>query len=207
MTRSIVAPTGAIATSHHLATEAGARILGNGGNAVDAAIAAAAALCVAYPNNVALGGDLVAIVQSPAGTARFVNATGRAPSAATLDDMAGLHGSALPNRGVDTITVPGGVRGWDALAGLGGELDWATRLADAHRYARNGVPTARSVARAIRRERSVLAADPGCSATFLPNGRALDEGDPLVQPALATTIAAIAENSPDAFYTGAVADR
>lgn len=198
---------GAVATSHHLATEAGAAMLRAGGNAVDAAIAAAATLCVVYPNNVALGGDLVALVRDPSGRISFVNATGRAPAAQTLDAMRARHGGALPTRGIDTVTVPGGVRGWQALAELGGRLAWADRLEPARRHAREGVPTATSVARAIRDDREALGADPGCRALFLPDGRPLEEGHPLVQPALAGTLDRIAEHGPDEFYEGEVAER
>lgn len=202
-----VAPAGAIATSHHLATEAGARVLRNGGDAIDAALTAAAVLCVVYPNNVALGGDLVALVHAPDGTIRFVNATGRAASAATLTALRERHGAALPHRGIDTVTVPGGVRGWQALADIGGRLDWASRLEDAHRHARDGVPVARSVARAIGLDCAALEVDPGCRSVFLPDGEPLDEGELLRQPALAATIAGIAAGGPDAFYTGEIAER
>ncbi|MFE6965052.1 gamma-glutamyltransferase family protein [Agromyces sp. NPDC057679] len=208
MTEIPNSPTaGAVATSHHLATEAGAAMLRAGGNAIDAAVAAAAALCVVYPNNVALGGDLVALVRSPDGDIRFVNATGRAPAAQTLDALRTRHGDALPARGIDAITVPGAVRGWQALAELGGRLDWAERLEPARRHARDGVPTAVSVARAIREERADLADDAGCRAVFLPEGAPLDEGAPLVQPALAETLDRLAERGPDEFYTGEVAAR
>jgi gamma-glutamyltranspeptidase/glutathione hydrolase len=204
---STSSPIGAVATSHHLATEAGAAMLRAGGNAIDAAIAAAAALCVVYPNNVALGGDLVALVRSPDGEIRFVNATGPAPAAQTLDELRARHGTALPDRGIDTVTVPGGVRGWQALDELGGRLGWAERLEPARRYARAGAPTASSVARAIRDDRAALEADPGCRALFLPGGAPLAEGDPLVQPALADSLDRLAENGPDEFYAGELAAR
>ena len=106
---------GAIATSHHLATEAGAAALRAGGNAIDAALAAAATLCVVYPNNVALGGDLVALVRSPSGEVRFLNGTGTAPAAQSLEALRSAHGERLPLRGIDTVTVPGGVCGWNSL--------------------------------------------------------------------------------------------
>lgn len=196
---------GAVSTSHHLATEAGARALRDGGNAIDAAIAAAAALCVVYPNNVALGGDLVALVRDPHGTVSFVNATGRAARGESLEALRERHGDRLPERGVDTITVPGGVRGWATLASLGARLGWDGLLGTARDLARHGHPLARSVARAIRIDRDALAADPGCRDLFLPGGRALDEGDAFVQPALARTFDALVAGGPDAFYTGELA--
>lgn len=201
------AARGAVATSHYLATEAGADALRSGGNAIDAAIAAAAMLCVVYPNNVALGGDLVALVRSPDGVVRFVNATGRAPSATSLAELRERHGDALPARGIDTVTVPGGVRGWQTLAELGGRLSWEQRLDRARAGARDGVPVARSVARAVRIDQRDLAADAGCRDLFLPGGAALGEGEALRQPALARTIEQLAEHGPDEFYTGDVASR
>lgn len=196
---------GAVATSHHLATDAAAAALHRGGNAIDAAVAAAAALCVVYPNNVALGGDLVALVLDPEGRVRFVNATGRAPAGESLDALRQRHGGALPDRGIDTVTVPGGVRGWEALLGLGGRLPLADLLESAIRYAEHGVLVARSVGAALRAERDALAADPGCREVLLPGGEPLGVGDLLVQPALAATLRRISEHGPDEFYTGATA--
>lgn len=143
---------GAISTSHYLATEAGAAALRAGGNAIDAALAAAVTRCVVYPNNVALGGDLVALVRDPRGKVRFLNATGTAASAMSLEAMREKHGTALPARGVDTITVPGGVRGRGELHDYGATLDWADHFTAAIEYASQGHPTARSVAAALEQE-------------------------------------------------------
>jgi len=199
--------SGAVSTSHHLATEAGAAALRAGGTAIDAAIAAAAALCVVYPNNVALGGDLVALVRDPEGRIRFVNATGPAATGVRPDELRERHGDALPDRGIDTVTVPGGVRGWESLAAMGARLGWAQLLAPALGYAREGHPVARSVARAIVLDRAALEADPGCRGTFLPDGRPLQQGEWFRQPALADTLSAIADAGPEAFYVGALAER
>lgn len=201
-------PTGgAISTSHYLATEAGAQALRNGGNAIDAAIAAAAVLCVVYPNNVALGGDLVALVHDPRGQVHFVNATGRASTHQQLKTLKERHGDMLPDRGIDTVTVPGGVRGWTALARLGGRLGWKELLHPALMHARIGVPVARSLGRAIYLEREALSADPGCSEIFMPGGAPLVEGDLLLQPALADTFEHLITQGPDDFYVGGVARR
>ncbi|QZY53427.1 gamma-glutamyltransferase [Leucobacter tenebrionis] len=200
-------PRGAISTSHHLATEAGAAELEAGGNAIDAALAAAAALCVVYPNNVALGGDLVALVRSPEGEIRFLNATGTAPAAQSLDALREAYGEMLPLRGIDTVTVPGGVRGWAALHEFGATRSWAQHLEAAIRYADEGVPTARSVAAAIVSEREVLDLDPGCRSVFIPDGLPLVQGQPLVQPALADSLRRLAERGADEFYEGELAQR
>ena len=198
---------GAIATSHHLATEAGAAVLEAGGNAVDAAIAAAATLCVVYPNNVALGGDLVALVRSPDGEVRFLNATGTAPANQSLEALHERHGAALPLRGVDTITVPGGVRGWQALHEYAATRSWADHLAPAIRLAEQGFPNSRSVAAALVDAEPTLAQDPGARAVFYPGGTPIPEGSPVVQPALAESLRQLADRGADEFYEGELADR
>jgi gamma-glutamyltranspeptidase/glutathione hydrolase len=190
--------TGAVATPHHLATAAGERAYRNGGNAIDAALAAAAVLTVVYPHNTALGGDLVALVRTPDGAITCVNATGTAPAARSLADLRARHGDRLPTRGPDTITVPGVVRGWEALRRRGAALSWADQFASAIGHAADGVPIARSLGRALAAERVALAADPGCRAVFTA-------GDTLVQPNLAATLRTLATDGPDAFYTGPIA--
>lgn len=199
--------SGAVSSSHYLATEAGADALRKGGNAIDAAIAAAAVLCVVYPNNVSLGGDLVALVRDPSGDVRFVNATGRAASGERLHNLRSRHGAALPNRGIDTVTVPGGVRGWLALARLGARLGWAELLSPAAHFAGEGVPLSRSTSRAVFLERVALAADPGCREVFMPGGRPLAEGEVLRQPALAETFERLIAGGPNEFYAGDTARR
>lgn len=200
-------PRGAISTSHHLATEAGAAALEAGGNAIDAALAAAATLCVVYPNNVALGGDLVALVRSPDGEVRFLNATGAAPADQTIEALRERHGGALPLRGIDTVTVPGGVCGWNSLHEYGATLPWADHFAAAIRHAEQGFPNSRSVADALVEDRASLEQDPGARAVFYPEGRPIAEGEALTQPALARTLRRIAEGGSAEFYEGETADR
>jgi gamma-glutamyltranspeptidase/glutathione hydrolase len=113
----------------------------------------------------------------------------------------------MPARGVDTITVPGGVRGWKALAAIGGSRDWAQLLGGARDAAANGHPVPRSVARAIVDERSMLEAFPGWADTYLPAGVPLAEGQTLRLPALAETFDRLIAGGPDAFYTGELAQR
>lgn len=196
---------GAISTSHHLATEAGAAVLEAGGNAVDAALAAAATLCVVYPNNVALGGDLVALVRSPEGEVRFLNATGTAPANQTREALRERHGDALPLRGVDTITVPGGVRGWQALHDYAATRSWAEHLAPAIRLAEEGFPNSRSVAAALVDAQESLTQDPGARGVFYPGGEPLAEGAELRQPALARSLRKLAERGSGEFYEGELA--
>lgn len=200
-------PRGAISTSHHLATEAGAAALAAGGNAIDAALAAAATLCVVYPNNVALGGDLVALVRSPDGEVRFLNATGTAPAEQTLTALREKHGEALPLRGIDTVTVPGGVCGWNSLHEYGATRPWAEHFEAAIRHAEEGFPNSRSVAAALIDDRATLEQDPGARAVFYPNGEPIAEGESLAQPALAETLRRIAAGGSAEFYEGETADR
>ena len=200
-------PKGAISTSHHLATEAGAAALEAGGNAIDAALAAVVTLCVVYPNNVALGGDLTAIVRNPQGEIRFLNGTGEAPMNQTLDALRAAHGDQLPLRGIDTVTVPGGVCGWNSLHQAGAALTWSDHFRAAIRHAEQGHPTARSVAAALVEERETLQKDPGLASVFFPEGSPLAEGAPLIQPALAETLKRLAANGSLEFYEGDVAQR
>jgi gamma-glutamyltranspeptidase/glutathione hydrolase len=202
-----VHPGGAISTSHHLATEAGAAALEAGGNALDAAITAAMTLCVVYPNNVALGGDLVALVRSPDGEVRFLNATGVAPMNQTLEALRERHGDALPPRGIDTVTVPGGVRGWQALHDAGAKLSWEHHLEAAIRLAENGYPNSRSVAAALLARRETLEQDPGIRQVFYPGGRPLAAGDTVKQPALADSLRRLGARGADEFYEGELASR
>ncbi len=113
----------------------------DGGNAIDAAVVAAAVLTVVYPHNVALGGDLVALVRTPDGEVRCVNASGWAGADTDVADLRARHGRWLPARGADPVTVPGGVRGWEALRGFGARLGWAGALSSAESLARTGAPS------------------------------------------------------------------
>ncbi|MBC9935829.1 MULTISPECIES: gamma-glutamyltransferase family protein [unclassified Leucobacter] len=198
---------GAVATPHASATEVGAAVLRAGGNAIDAAVAAAAALCVVYPNNVALGSDLVALVQTPSGEVIEMNATGGAPLGRDLDGMRSRHGDALPMYGADTINVPGAVRGWELMLMLGGSRSWSELLQPAIGLARDGVPMPSSVAKGIRSLEDLLLADPGCAEVFFRDGQPIAEGELFQQPALANTLELLANTGPDEFYRGELASR
>lgn len=199
---------GAIATPHALATETGRRVLHEGGSAIDAAIAASAVLTVVYPHNTSIGGDSVTLVSTPDGSVTCVNATGSAPAAVSASALRERHGGTLPVVGIDTVTVPGAVRGWDAMRQLGARLDWQEQLADAIAFAEDGVPVAPSLAGAIVAADAALRADPGCFATFFDEqGRGLGLGDELRNPALAASLRAVARGGSDEFYAGDVGQR
>jgi gamma-glutamyltranspeptidase len=189
----------ALAAPHPSAADAARTVVDAGGNALDAALAAAAALTVAYPHQCSIGGDLVAIVR-PAGQApRAVLSIG---AAATNTDVAALRaaGSRMPFGGPQTVTVPGVIAGWAAIAALGARLPLADLLVPARTLAAEGVPVSPGLRRAVVDGLGRVRADPGLSALLLD-----DAGQPvttLVQPALAASF-----DDWHSFYTGPLADR
>jgi gamma-glutamyltranspeptidase len=206
--RAATAFTGAIAAPHSAATEAGQQALRDGGTAVDAAIAAAAVLTVVYPHNVALGGDLVALVRTPDGTVTCLNSSGWSGRAADAGAMRAAHGRRLPTRGADAVTVPGGVRGWESLRRYGSRLSWSRTLQPAQEIAERGAAVSASLACHLAHpDNADLAGSADFGAVFRPGGRLLDAGEPLVQPALAQTFRTLRERGPDAFYAGEIAER
>jgi gamma-glutamyltranspeptidase len=113
--------TWAIASPHALSTEAGIEAFRGGGNALDAALAAAASLTVTLPENCALGGDLIALVRQPSGDVFAVNASGTAAQGIDVDRVHRRHGGEMPIHGADTVTVPGVLAGWEALWSMGAQ--------------------------------------------------------------------------------------
>ena len=196
----------AIATPHELATEAGRDAFSSGGNALDAALAAAAVLTVVYPHMCAIGGDLIALHRSPDAEIAAVLAVGAAPAASDPDRLRGMHGS-MPMVGPDTITVPGMLAGWDALAARGARHGLRAALGPAIEHARAGVPLAGSVHAALVQAAPRLARDPGLRDVFFAGGDVpLSTGTTLRQPALAQTLSTIADAGVEAFYEGEVGD-
>jgi gamma-glutamyltranspeptidase/glutathione hydrolase len=206
-TRSVVmARNGAIATSQPLATAAGLRVLQSGGNAIDAAITAAAVLSVVEPTMNGIGGDLFAIVYS-AKTKKVhgLNASGRAPAAMTLDEFKKRGLQRIPLRGELSVSVPGVVDGWHELLSKHGTRTMAQALEPAIKYAREGYALTEIIADQWKEVESVLAKDPKASSLFLTNGKAPVPGDVVKNPALATSLEAIAKGGRDAFYKGSIA--
>lgn len=194
---------GMVATSQPLASAAGLEVLREGGNAVDAAVAAAAVLTVVEPTMTGVGGDLFALVFSGTdGSLHALNASGRTGRAAECDAVLARGHSRIPVRGALSVTVPGAVDGWAELLARHGTMPLARVLGPAIAYARGGFPVAEIVAgqwRAVERE---LAADAGAAAVFLPGGRAPRAGEVFANEALAGTLEQIAEGGRDAFYGG-----
>ncbi|MVM31620.1 gamma-glutamyltransferase [Spirosoma sp. HMF4905] len=216
-TRSpILAKHGMIATSHPLATQIGLDILKQGGTAVDAAIAANAALGVIEPNNGGIGGDLFAIIWSAKDRKLYgLNASGRSPKGLTYDALKTVLGNQpnIPLYGPLSVSVPGAVDGWFQLHKRFGKLPMHNLLTPSIRYAREGVPVPQVIAYSWQVAANRLAANEAIISefanfrkTFLINGKAPTQGQVFRNPDLAATYEKIATGGRDAFYKGAIAD-
>jgi len=206
-TRSVVmARRAMIATSQPLASAAGLQVMREGGNAIDAAVTAAAVLSVVEPTMNGIGGDLFAIVYDPkAKRLTGLNASGRAGRAATPEEFAKRGVTRIPEYGPLTVTVPGVVDGWANLLKRHGTITLARALAPAITYARDGFPVSEIIAVQWKGEEKRLAADPAAAATFLVNGLAPAPGQVFRNPRLAATLERIAAGGADAFYRGPIA--
>lgn len=206
-TRSVVmARHGAIATSQPLATAAGLHVLQSGGNAIDAAVTAAAVLSVVEPTMNGIGGDLFAIVyDAKTKTTHGLNASGRAPRAATPEEFARRGLKDIPYRGPLSVTVPGVIDGWNELLTKYGTRPLAKALEPAIGYARDGFAVSEIIDWQWKEAAGVLARDPAAAKVFLPNGAAPNPGDVFRNPALAASLETIARDGRDAFYKGSIA--
>ena len=192
-----------VATSQPLAAQAGLQALADGGNAVDAALAAAIALTVVEPSSNGIGGDAFALVWDGSDL-HGLNASGRAPAALDVDRLRSLP--TMPQRGWDTVTVPGAVSAWVALNERFGRLPLERLVAPAARYARDGYLVGPMTADAWKRA-AVAFADMPDFAAFLPEARAPRVGERFHFPEQADTLEAIAASQGEAFYRGALSER
>ena len=201
--RSVVmARNGLIATSQPLASADGLRVLREGGNAVDAAVTAAATLAVVEPTMTGLGGDLFALLWSERSkSVHALNASGRAPGSASLETVATLG---MPPVGILSASVPGAVDGWHELLRHHGTISFARALEPAIEHARVGFTVTDVVASQWCDAEEMLGSDPAASAAFLPCGRAPRSGETFANPRLATTLERLATEGRDAFYRGAI---
>ena len=200
--RSPVLARNLVATSQPLAAQAGVRALARGGNAVDAALTAAITLTVVEPTGNGLGSDAFALVWD-GDRLHGLNASGRAPAAWTPARFA--ERAAMPELGPDSVTVPGAVSGWVALARRFARLPFAELVEPAIRYGRDGFHVAPVIGALWVRAADRLAEQPGFAETFLPAGRAPAAGELFRAPALAATLEAIAASEGEVFYRGDVA--
>lgn len=206
-TRSeVIAPEAMAATSHPLATQIALDIMKAGGTAMDAAIAANAALGLMEPTGNGIGGDLFAIVWDPeTGKLHGYNGSGRSPSALSLQWFQDNGYTDVPQRGPLPVTVPGTVDGWFALHERFGRMPMADVLAPTIRYARNGHPVHELIAYYWERSIPVLGQYPGFLEQFSVDGRAPAKGEMWRNPGLADTLQQLAEGGRDAFYSGDIA--
>ena len=206
-TRSeVIAPHGMAATSHPLATQIALDVLKAGGTAVDAAIAANAALGLMEPTGNGMGGDLFAIVWDPE-TKKLhgFNGSGRSPKSLTLEHFQRLGLKTIPPRGPLPVSVPGAVDAWFELHGRFGKLPMKQVLQGAIDYARNGFPMTEVIADAWARSVPLLAKYPGYLEQFTTKGRAPAKGELWKNPNLARTLEQVAAGGRDAFYQGEIA--
>lgn len=206
---TVYAPNGVAATSQPLATGVALKILQDGGNAFDAAVAAAAVLNVVEPHMTGMGGDVFALFWSAAdGKLGGLDASGRSGSLATPDTIRALGLDDVPYRGARAVTVPGALSGWAALLNEYGTLSLAEALAPAIDIAESGFPVTPIIASQWRGSAGVLERDPGASATYLLDGsRAPEAGEWFQNPDLAASYRMVAEEGTGAFYGGALGKR
>jgi gamma-glutamyltranspeptidase / glutathione hydrolase len=198
---------GVVATSQTLASQAGAAILEHGGNAVDAAVGANAALGVVEPMMNGVGGDLFAIVyEAKTGKVVGINSSGWAPKGTNIEFLK-AHGvtDKIPGESVQAVTVPGAVAGWAALQQRFGKLSLKDDLAPAIFLARHGFPVSEMNAQAWAIFGPQFQKAPGFAATFLPQGHPLGAGEVFRNADVARTLEYIANEGANGFYRGPVA--
>jgi gamma-glutamyltranspeptidase / glutathione hydrolase len=203
---AVMSNRGIVATSQPLAAQAGMSMLQQGGNAVDAAIATAAALNVVEPMATGLGGDAFALVHlrdNP--RPKALNASGRAPYATSLEGLRSLGCRRMPDTGIHTVTIPGALDGWCSLLEDCGTMGLAQVLTPAIRLAEEGFPVTEIIAHTWQKNETKLRLNASAALTYLPAGHAPRPGDVVAQPDLARTLRKIAEGGREVFYRGEIA--
>jgi gamma-glutamyltranspeptidase/glutathione hydrolase len=204
----VYAEHGMAATAHPLASQIAIEILKQGGSAVDAAIAANAALGLMEPTGNGIGGDLFAIVwDAEKEQLAGLNASGRAPALMTLEYFRERGIEKIPPLGPLPVSVPGAVDGWFELHDRYGRLPMAEVLAPAIRYAREGFPVSEVIAYYMQLNAPRLEKYAGFADTYMPGGRTPAKGEIFRNPRLASTLEAIAKGGRDEFYRGGIARR
>ena len=206
-TRSeVIATNGMAATSHPLATQTAIDVLKNGGNAIDAAIAANAVLGLVEPTGCGIGGDLFAIVWSAKDKKLYgLNASGPAPQTISIETLKEKGLDMIPPYGPLPVTVPGAVAGWSALHKRFGKRDFSTLFDNAIDYANNGFPVSEVVAYYLDISSSRFKDYPNFSDVWMPKNKSLQKGDIFKNRDLANTYLSIAESYGSSFYSGTLA--
>src|SRR5205807_9444656 len=202
----VINDRGIVATSHTLASQAGAQVLARGGSAVDAAIAANAVLGVTEPMMNGIGGDLFAIFwEAKTGKLYGLNASGWAPQGLTLEHLKAKGATSMPHSGIDTVTVPGAVVGWSKLHERFGRLPWKDLFQPAIYYAQEGYPVPELIHTFWDDAPEVFAQDAEGRRVFLPNGQTPAVGEIFQNHDLAKALRLIAGNGASDFYRGEIA--
>jgi gamma-glutamyltranspeptidase/glutathione hydrolase len=202
----VIAPNAMAATSHPLATQVALQVMRDGGNAIDAAIAANAMLGLVEPTGNGIGGDLFAIVWSAEDEKlHALNASGPAPQRMTIDYFREQGLDSIPAYSPLPVTVPGAVAGWGAMHERFGKADWKNLFQPTIDYARGGHPVAEVVAYYWPRNVARMAEVPGFLDQMTIDGRSPEKGEIWKNPNLADTLTTIAEQGARAFYEGDIA--
>ncbi len=202
--RSAVLANNMVVASHPLAGQAGLSMLAQGGNAVDAVLAAAITLTMVEPTGNGLGSDAFAILWDGK-EVHGLNASGRSPSGWTPDRFAGTDG--IPDRGWETVTVPGAVGGWAELSNRFGSLPFEVLFEPAIGHAQNGFYVSPIIGKYWGIGSQLLKDQPGFADQFMPGGRAPRAGEKFYNPNGATTLRDIAESKGESFYRGDLAEK
>jgi gamma-glutamyltranspeptidase / glutathione hydrolase len=193
-----------VATSQPLAAQAGLRMMLKGGNAVDAALATAIALTVLEPTSNGIGSDAFCILWDGK-KLHGLNASGRSPAGWSSNRFKGAL--AMPQRGWESVTVPGAVSAWRDLSEKFGKLPFADLFAPAIKYATDGFMVTPTISRLWASQATELHLQPGFADAFMPRGRAPAPGEKFSFPAQAKTLQRIAETKGEAFYKGDLAEK
>lgn len=202
----VISPYGIVATSQTLASQAGAEILSRGGSAVDAAIAANATLGVMEPDMNGIGGDLFAIYwEAKTGKLYGLNASGWAPKGLTITHLKAMDATAMPSTGIDTVTVPGAVEGWNKLHQRFGRLQWKDLFTPAIFYAENGFAVQELIGADWKSSEPKLKGDLESRRVFLVHDEAPKMGEVFKNADIAKALRLLASGGPPAFYSGDIA--
>lgn len=204
----VISQQGIVATSQALASQAGVRILEQGGSAVDAAITANAVLAVTEPMMNGVGGDLFAIYRdAKTGQLTGINSSGPAPKGLTPAMLAAKEIKKMPDKGIDSVTVPGAVEGWAKMHARYGKLPWKALFSSAILYAEQGFPVTEVIAESWANSITLEKIEPNSEAAsvFLPQGKPAQVGQLFTNPKMAKMLRLIAVQGPRSFYEGEIA--
>ena len=204
--------SGMVVAPHRLAAQAGSRVLREGGNAIEAMIAAASTIAVVYPHMNSLGGDNFWLLHTPGEAPTGIDACGAAASAATIDAYRSKGFDAIPGRGPDAaLTVAGALSGWEAARQFSekkysGKLPLSRLLEDAIYHAREGIAAPQTLAANIAGKLPELENQPGFSDAFLCDGIPCKTGDRFTQPKIGDTLSQLVSAGLDDYYRGDIAN-